>query len=175
MRVCNRCGAMVEDGIAICPSCQTPLTGNEQVASQPMMGNGAYQNVQAEPRLGTKWADFLGYFALWLGGLANVVSGLGCFALTGVSSAYMVLAILFLITGAIDFIAAIKIIKRKSDARKFVLIAYSLVVVVNLIAIAFALSSNGEITTMVASTVVGVIMIFVNNIYFKNRENIFVN
>lgn len=87
----------------------------------------------------------------------------------------MVLAILFLITGAIDFIAAIKIIKRKRDARKFVLIAYSLVVVVNLIAIAFALSSNGEITTMVASTVVGVIMIFVNNIYFKNRENIFVN
>ena len=31
MRVCSRCGAMVEDGIMICPSCRTPLSGNEQV------------------------------------------------------------------------------------------------------------------------------------------------
>lgn len=175
MRVCSRCGAMVEDGIMICPSCRTPLSGNEQVVSQSMTGNGAYQNFQAEPRLGTKWADFLGYFALWLGGLANIVSGLGCFALVGASSAYMLIAVCFLITGVFDFMAAVKIIKRKNDARKFVIIAYSLATVVNLIAIVFALSSNGDITTMVPATIVSILMIFVNNTYFKNRENIFVN
>ena len=87
----------------------------------------------------------------------------------------MLIAVCFLITGVFDFMAAVKIIKRKRDARKFVIIAYSLATVVNLIAIVFALSSNGDITTMVPATIVSILMIFVNNTYFKNRENIFVN
>ena len=175
MRVCNRCGTMVEDGIAVCPNCQTPLSGNEQMASQPMM-NGMYQNnVQAEPRLGTKWADFLGYFALWVGGLINIISGLRCFGAIGASSLYILFAVCFIVTGVVDFITAIKIIKRKADAKKFVLLTYTLVVAVNALSVLFALTSEGDIMTQLASVIVGIIMIVVNNIYFSNRENIFVN
>jgi len=176
MRVCYRCGTMVEDGLKYCPSCQAPLDENLQSEMpQPIMEESSYKNDKAETVPGTKWADFLGYFAFWVGGLLNIISALACFSDAGASSVYIILGLIYVAACVLDFVTAIKIIKRKRDTRQFVILAYSAVILVNIVSILSAINSSGMIASQVAGSVVAVIMIVVNNIYFMNRESIFVN
>ena len=58
---CNSCGTEIEEGATFCTNCGAPVgQAQSQVEAQPQ-----------QPELGMKWANFLGYFALWLGAIVN--------------------------------------------------------------------------------------------------------
>ncbi|MBO4457073.1 MAG: hypothetical protein J5802_05090 [Butyrivibrio sp.] len=175
MKVCNRCGVMMEDNMAVCPSCQTPVDGTER-----MVAPAANQYAQA-PQLGMKWANFLGYFALWAGAVANVLAGIPSLNAAAISPLYMILGICALVCAVFNCITAVKIINRKRDAGKFVMIVYGINVFVAIISVLIAttVTIGGEAAANPGSTffslVFSIVMLIVNKIYFKNRENVFVN
>ncbi|MBO4457074.1 MAG: hypothetical protein J5802_05095 [Butyrivibrio sp.] len=173
MRVCNNCGTMMEDNMVVCPNCLKTIDGTEQ-----MIAPTYYPYVpmpQQTPQLGLKWANFLGYFSLWLGALIEVISGVKCLEIAGTETMYLGLGLVCIVAAIFSVIAAIKIIKRMKDAKLFVCALYALDIVSTVIAMLMS-SSYGEFAwNRIISIMVSVSMIFINNYYFDNRKDIFIN
>ena len=184
---CKSCGAQVDEGVAVCPNCGQPV---EQQADM--------QVVLKEQGLGLKWANFLGYFALWAGALVNLFAGVKYFtgsiyedAGTGASAdlVYSVLgdslkfldktyAVLLWCTCIICVFAALSIIKRKKTTRMLVCLVYGLNVALGLIyslGVTAIVGQSAFTTVLIMQLVFSVVMICVNWIYFGNRRDIFVN
>lgn len=53
---CNSCGTEVSEFARVCPNCGEPTV-----------------KVETREVLGTKWADFLGYFYFWIGCLFGLI------------------------------------------------------------------------------------------------------
>ncbi|WP_143484068.1 zinc-ribbon domain-containing protein [Pseudobutyrivibrio ruminis] len=53
---CNSCGTEVSEFARVCPNCGEPTV-----------------KVETRAVLGTKWADFLGYFYFWIGCLFGLI------------------------------------------------------------------------------------------------------
>ena len=91
---CNNCGAEIDNGTINCPYCGCGVQGDgkpvtvysaqvedsrseEEKRREEVFGENPFAGKDySQPRkdLGLNWASFLGYFALWLGALANVAN-----------------------------------------------------------------------------------------------------
>lgn len=182
---CNSCGTEIEEGVTFCTNCGAPVgQAQSQVEAQPQ-----------QPELGMKWANFLGYFALWLGAIVNISvfstyltgtiylqTGTSADVVYGVFPALNVLdkfyAICLLATSILGIVTALAIIKRKRTAGKLVCAVYlvsAIVVVIYTVASTLIFGQSTIQPTTVVSVVVSIVMIFVNRTYFANRANVFVN
>ena len=134
---------------------------------------GGYQPPQSNPGYGAmpmNWYKFLIYFALFASCVLNAITGLAL--LTGaiygdasglVYSFYGALKIVDLLIGAVMILYGVNI-----AATVLYLILATLVV-------GDWLLSGDVVSQYVISTAVSIVMIVVNNIYFKKRASMFVN
>lgn len=204
---CNTCGAQIPEGSQVCPNCGNPVTpvvnatpvqqtpvNNGQPMGAPVDGS-AFNYVPQQELLGMKWANFLGYFVLWVGALINLVSGIAfltgsVYNTVGVSAedvySYFsalkpidtIAGVLTLGTAVVGVMAAISIIKRKANAGKLVCALYALNFALSLIyalLVTVMTSIPGFTSSTILQLIVSVVMFFVNRYYFNNRANVFVN
>lgn len=193
---CITCGTQIPDGTQFCPNCGNPVTpvvnatpvqqtpvNNGQPMWAPVVGSAFNYVPQQEP-LGMKWANFLGYFVLWIGALINLFAGISF--LTGSFYSHFsaliaidtIAGVLTLGTAVVDVMAAISIIKRKANAGKLVCAIYALNFALSLIYV-FLVTVVTSTPVFSSSTmiqlIVSVVMFFVNRYYFNNRSDVFVN
>ena len=173
---CNSCGAEIEDWRHVCPVC-----GKDAVKVE--------ERVVTKEVLGTKWADFLGYFWLWLSvilsligmvGLGEILSDRSEFLNTypGVKGLIWSCIVLGIGAIALTITAAVAIINRKRVAGKLVcgLYAFSIVYdIIYMIGFSSVFGSNFSGGNTGFRMVIEIVMLFVNHYYFSNREDIFVN
>lgn len=169
---CNSCGTEVSEFARVCPNCGNPTV-----------------KVETREVLGTKWADFLGYFYFWIGCLFNLFGILKLVELSGQSAEFfsgenklsgyinlgIVLGIVFIVLLAV---AAVAIINRKSNAGKLVCIVFGYEFVMTLVLLIYGSSVVGVSTGQASDgfrMIFDIVLIFVNASYFDNRSDVFVN
>ena len=206
---CNVCGAEIDEGTVTCPYCGCAPEGDGRkttVYSSTEAGNAdagstdstsfseGYEGV-SEPAVGLKWANFLGYFALWMGALVNVAMSYeilsGDHYNNGFTTAEMIYdfygkglkyADIFygaclLIAALLAFIGAMSILKFKASAVKLIpgIYLYNTVVVTVYCALATGITGvNYFSLSQVLVIIFSVIMFCVNLGYFNKRRHIFV-
>ena len=186
-----------------CPNCGNPVAqaqaqaeASTAQASAPVnpapQFDGSTQYYTPQPVLGLKWANFLGYFALWLGALVNLGSGISLITgliyngdasfiydyFPGLQVLNILYGICLLAIVALGVITALAIIKRKKQAGTLVCLMYGVQAALSLIYIIGGTiilgTFAGDATTSV-QIIVSIVMIFVNRVYFNNRRDVFVN
>lgn len=70
---CRNCGNSLPDGTQFCPSCGTPCDAASAASVNPV---NPVNPVFEAPKYPMKWFKFLIYFALWFGGILNVLNGI---------------------------------------------------------------------------------------------------
>lgn len=174
---CNNCGTQLEEGAAFCPNC------------------GGSVGVAPAPQLGLKWAHFLAYFALWAGALLNLFNGITAITGTqydavGVDADYIyaiypglkplniIYGVVCLALVVLGVITAVSIIKYKKNSGTLVCSMNLISAIIMLIYAVGAVSILGQyanISSIIPQIIVGIVMFFVNRVYFGNRKDIFVN
>lgn len=207
---CNVCGAEIDEGTVTCPYCGCAPEGDGRkttVYSSTEAGNAdagsadstsfseGYEGV-SEPAVGLKWANFLGYFALWMGALVNVAMSYeilsGDHYNNGFTTAEMIYdfygkglkyADIFYgaclpVAALLAVIGAMSILKFKASAVKLIsgIYLYNTVVVTVYCALATGITGvNYFSLSQVLVIIFSVIMFCVNLGYFNKRRHIFVN
>lgn len=207
---CNVCGAEIDEGTVTCPYCGCAPEGDGRkttVYSSTEAGNAdagsadstsfseGYEGV-SEPAVGLKWANFLGYFALWMGALVNVAMAYeilsGDHYNNGFTTAEMIYdfygkglkyADIFYgaclpVAALLAVIGAMSILKFKASAVKLIpgIYLYNTVVVTVYCALATGITGvNYFSLSQVLVIIFSVIMFCVNLGYFNKRRHIFVN
>ena len=174
---CNNCGTQLEEGATFCPSC------------------GSAVGTEPSTQLGLKWAHFLAYFALWAGALLNIIIAVTVFTgslyssqgieaeyvyaiLPGLKPIDMIYGVALLAMAVLGVITAVSIIKYKKNAGTLVCAMYlisAIVVFIYTIGASSVLGQFAGTSSSVVSIIGGIVMFFVNKIYFGNRKDIFVN
>lgn len=199
---CSSCGTQLEEGTLFCPNCGNPVEQPQAASTaqaQPQAPvkpapqfDGSTQYYTPQPILGLKWANFLGYFALWAGALGSLVVGIQYITgliyggdadlvydyFSGLQIIDIIYGICAIATVALSVITALSIIKRKKQAGMLVCLNYivqAAVVFVYTIAESIVIHSFGGVSTMIIVVIVSIVMIFVNRVYFNNRRDVFVN
>lgn len=169
---CNSCGTEVSEFARVCPNCGKPTV-----------------KVETREVLGTKWADFLGYFYFWIGCLFSLIGIARLVELSGRSddllggkanlSGYITVAV---VLGLVNIVllaaAAVAIINRKRSAGKLVCAVFGYEFVSTIILLIYGSSVVGVSTGQASDgfrMIFDIVLIFVNAPYFDNRSDVFVN
>lgn len=184
--ICPKCNANVPDGTTFCDQCGAPL----QQPSQPVYVQ--QPNMQAAQPMG--WFKFLIYFGLFAGAVLNVINAISFFTGSQYGSVGNMVYIVFPSLKAIDIVTAILMLGAavlaiftrvqlagyKKKGPTLVMAVYGLNALINIFyVIGVALSVGNLIdassySSNVVVAIVSIVMIVVNNIYFKKRSNMFV-
>lgn len=170
---CPKCGNENPDSAQFCLSCGAPTA------------NGGVETP-------LNWAKFLGYFALWLSAVLNLITGIVTMTgsqydglstmvyamFPGMKTIDIIYGLLCIGIAAVAAYSALGIIKRKKYVIKMIPELYSGVSIMVLLYVILAsviTSINVVTTSTVINIFVSAVMAIVNSIYFKKREHIFVN
>lgn len=207
---CNVCGAEIDEGTVTCPYCGCAPEGDgrkKTVYSSTEAGNAdagssnsasfseGYKGV-SEPAVGLKWANFLGYFLLWIGALANVATAYEVFSGGHYNKGFTTAELVYefygnglkyadkfygaclLFAALLGVITAMAILKFKSSAIKLVpaIYLYNAIVVTVYCALVSGITGvNYFSPAQIVAIIMGVIMVCINVVYFNKRKHIFVN
>ncbi len=192
---CQHCGAQIQDGSAFCSVCgyrqQTVQQPQRQEApsyqqAQPNYQQAAYQQTAyqqtayQQPMPGMKWHKFLAYFALWLGALSNLATGINY--LSGYYSIEKLYGGFAIVLAVLGVMTAVKLIKYKADAPKML----NTLLMLSLIgSLAFTLWASGvfdgygidfgdrDTVAALTSFVISLVFILINKSYYNKRAYLF--
>ena len=197
---CQYCGAQIPDGSTFCNTCgrrqqtvQQPQQPQRQQApayqqAQPSYQQPAYQQAQPnyqqpayqQPMPGMKWHKFISYFALWLSAVTNLYTGI-----TYLGSSYTIPQVyggFAIVIAVLCVITALKLIRFKADAPKKL---QSLLWLSAVVSFAYTLWLSGvfsgygidfgdrDTVAALASFVLSIVIILINNFYYKKRAYLF--
>lgn len=151
-----------------------------------------YQGTSAAKKDNLRWAKFLGYFALWLGAVANFGTAMSLFTglqynglvekvysvfptLKGLDTIYGIVCMVIVVLG---IICALSIIKRKKRTVILVPLLHGTVMCSELIYCALGTAIIGSScfdVSVISNICINAGMLFINYTYFKHRAHIFVN
>ena len=174
----------------------------QQQGYQQPYGQPGYQQPYGQqiPQQGMKWHKFLVYFALWAGALLNLIMGIVCLTgaqygemkelvyayIPGMKAPDLVYGILLVLLAVLGVLTAVKLLKFKVGAPKWLTILYIAALAVSIIYIAWSmivLSDYGvglgdmgsSLSSTIGSIAGSILMIIVNKIYYGKRAHLFVN
>lgn len=178
---------------------QQPYGQWQQPQQQPQQPYGQWQQPQDTYGLPMNWHKFLIYFALWAGGILNIISGILTFTgkqyelygdtpaewvyafFDGLKQLDMFYGIVLLALGVLCIVDRFQLAGFKRIGPKLLLVLYAANLVLGIIYVVAASKITGlEISDMadsrtVASLVMSAVMVVVNAIYYKKRAHLFVN
>lgn len=199
---CSKCGSQVNDGAAFCSVCGAKITSPD-AADQPVQ--------QARPQVGytpptrdetaaqylpMKWFKFLIYFALWFGGIMNILGAFTYFTGSIYESAGVPAAIVYLAypslktiniiyglicfaTGVLAIYTRFRLAAYAENGPKLLYLVYAITAIASLLYIVLNGSVIDDFSTVmptaIANIVVSVLMIVLNRIYFNKRSYMFYN
>lgn len=174
----------------------TPITPPPTSGYQPTGGYDASRNTTNFGGYSMRWYKFLIYFALFASCVLNALSGLSL--VTGLiygdsrELVYLVfgslrvvdllIGIAMIALAVFDIVVRQKLAHFRSNGPRFLLLLYVASIVVSLLYLILATAIVGDwilssdtISQYATNTILSVVMILVNNIYFKKRASLFVN
>lgn len=191
---CNNCGSQLPDGSTFCPNCGSTFNdaqANNQAYAQPPVGYNPVQPMAPAYPMG--WFKFLIYFAFFAGAALSIINAVIFF--TGpdygvpIKLVYarfpdlqvvdMVCGVLSLIAAALLLYVRFQLAGYKKSAPTMIMVPYAFNIIVSLFqVIGGSMATDGNLeynmTSVVTSCAVAVVMIIVNYIYFKKRKALFV-
>ena len=189
---CRKCGAAIEDNASFCSACGASINAESTTQyddQQPQF------NQEPINLLGMKWYKFLIYFALFASAVFNFVSGIRLVtgSVYGGSASYVyalfgglqaidvVVGLLTCVLAGLAIYTRFRLAGYYANGPKLMTLLYIGVLAINIIyIIGLAAVVPGTIfeelnfTSYIANSATAIIMIFVNNTYFKNRSHLFV-
>lgn len=189
---CQTCGSQIPTGLQTCPNCGAPAM------QRPVPADTDPYAVQRP----MKWFKFLIYFALWLGGIFTILTGistmLGLQYASAGSDASMVYALfphlqpvdlvygaICILLGCFTIVVRFKLARFRKSALVCLYCMYALNFVIPLIySIVQAICISMPIVQIFSSTLIGELVgrligtgvaITLNVIYFNKRRHLFVN
>lgn len=189
MAFCQYCGKEIPNDARFCPHCGATLTAAQNDFQSNMNMNQTYSQVQ----LPMNWYKFLIYVALFLGAIGNAYTGFQL--LTGshyegmssmVYAYYPSLKTIDIVVGAATIALAVfaivvrqKLANFQSDGPRMLITLYVGSVAVSVIYLILVMGVIGsdviEISTLMPSLSVSIVMAIVNKIYFDKRQHLFIN
>ncbi|MBQ4425984.1 MAG: zinc ribbon domain-containing protein [Firmicutes bacterium] len=178
---CQYCGAQIPDDSAFCNACGR----RQQTVQQPRRQDAPAAYQQAQPAYqqsmpGMKWHKFLAYFALWLGALSNLVTGITYLSeYDTIQKVYGGFAIVLAVLGVMT---AVKLIKFKADAPKTL---HHLLLLSVVGSFAFTLWAAGvfsgygidfgdrDTVAALLSFVISLVIVLINKSYYNKRAYLF--
>lgn len=193
MAFCPKCGSELErEDQKFCNNCGAQLTGTGASTDTP-------SSKQSDNYGGfsMKWYKFLIYFALWAGGIINIIMGInylsgGIYAATsdaqvtaemvysafgGLKAVDVVYGLVVVALGALQIYTRFRLAKFKTNGPKLLYICYAAGGVASLIySIAVgSITGTGLDSSAIGSLVLNVVLFVLNYIYFNKRKSLFVN
>ena len=179
--VCKNCGRELTENESFCPACGVSAIGD------PDTGNRAHFLSLVYPM---KWYKFLIYFALFAGAVTNVISALltilGFFTASAVYEMYpaalpydICVAVIALALAALDLYTRHALVTYKKIGPVLLCISYAIPAVHTAVAVIIGSAiTEGLISfgiSQVSGIVVSIVMVVVNYVYFKKRQDMFIN
>lgn len=150
---------------------------------------------QTNVKLGMKWYKFLIYFALWAGAVLNFLNAIAMltgsiYEAEGVPSWYvyeyypqlqridLIFGILLIALSVHQLTVRSSLAKFKADAPKKLKLMYVYEILWEIaytIIVSNVIGTGAVISEIISSCIVSVVMILINDKYFKNRKHLFVN
>lgn len=188
---CKRCGTEIKDDSNFCPMCGAQLD-NAEVKDLSSCDSVEISEYSAR-KFGMGWFKFLIYFALWAGGILNILDGItystGHF--TGdaevddllfdyfpeLRTMLVIFGIIIISVGLFNIFTRFALAQFRKIGPICLYITYGAAFVINL-AMATSITLITEISAFNISTVtqlvVSLVFLIVNIFYFKKRANLFV-
>lgn len=183
-QICRRCGAVLPEGSRFCPNCGWQVPGQQETA--PVWREPQPQG----PPL--KWFKFIIYVQLFLSALGNLVTGIQL--LTGLAygslradvyAAYPALRPVDVVMGLLSLglmvwalVVRQKLARFRRGAPKLYLLWIGVsmgVALIYLVAASLVLGQLVMTGAIVGSLAGNVVLILLNRVYFRKREQLFVN
>lgn len=188
---CRNCGNSLPDGTQFCPACGTPCDAASAASVNPV---NPVNPVFEAPKYPMKWFKFLIYFALWFGGIANIVNGTQ-YLTGGQYGAYksafytlhgslqvldIIVGVLMIALGIFQIYTRFRLAKFCANGPKFLLASYAangiLSVAYYLLVLPYEIYEQSSlIGSIVGSVVACVLLVSLNHKYFTNRRALFIH
>lgn len=192
--VCKYCNTDNSPNATYCVNCGSQLEmPTAEQAPQVEAQKEAINNASYAPQKPMGWFKFLIYFSLFASAIINIINAVqfftgdvygNSFVAAAVYLTFPAMQVLDMIYGVILIaISAFLVVTRfqlagyKKNGPKMVVIAYVLNVVISLAYVIFASAMTGINlfdASMISSLLISIVMAVANNIYFKNRKEMFV-
>lgn len=178
---CRNCGRELVENESICPVCGASANGDTATGHSALFYSLAYP---------MKWYKFLIYFALFAGAVANVIGAIGTISgfstLSAIYAKYpaavpvdICAAVISLALAALDLYTRHALVSYKKIAPMLLCISYAIPAVHTVVAVSIGtVITEGLIsvgTNHVIGIIVNIIMVVANYVYFKKRQDMFVN
>lgn len=174
---CPNCGNNIDQSAKFCPNCGASIPVADQPL-QPDIASFVSPSAPAAPALPMKWFKFLIYFGLWFGGIVNIISGISNLI---TKSLYIetfiiskVLGIAMIVLGALGIYTRFRLAGFYKNGPQLLTLLYAGAAVISFAnGIIVSRFVPASLVSTIASIVVSVIMIAVNNVYFNKRSHLF--
>ena len=192
--ICPNCGSDIPQG-AFCPNCGVSFTNQ----AQPQATYNPPQYAPAPPAPPLAWFKFLIYFALFASGVLNIIAGFlsltggkyGIFAeayyryFDGLQIVDIIVGLASIALGVFAIYVRFRLAKFCADGPKMLFMLYigaaainvlsALLTVIIVNASTYGANVSIDYTSVITTIAVSVVMVAVNNVYFKKRAFMFVN
>ena len=189
---CPNCGAQISDDSAFCPYCGTPDQAAPQSTFRPQPA--AAPLVADRPPM--KWFKFLIYFGLFAGALSNALSGIQMLTgsaygeskelvysfVDGLQTLDMIIGVAMLCLAALGVYTRFRLSGYHQNGPKMLLLTYAGSIAINAIyyfgiqlVVPDTILESVDTSSLFSNSIIAVVMILVNNTYFKKRASLFEN
>lgn len=189
--LCPKCGSYMDNGARVCPVCGARANANNPTAAAPRPQTPP----SSTPDLPMNWFNFLIYFALWAGGIMNILISVpyftGSLYDTGELSAALVYAalpqlktmdmlygIVLVACGAFVIYTRYRLAGFRADGPMCLYISYGASAGASLVynfLIADLVGDLSVVTGAISSIAFAALMIVFNRTYFQRRAELFKN
>ena len=214
---CPNCGTNVPENNAFCPNCGTALTAPQQPQQptqpqqpvyqqpvqpqQPVYQQPAYQQpVYQQPYMAQpvnvvpmKWFKFLIFFALWAGGILNLINGFTTISgaqyepftdmvyamFGGLKALDMIVGLGCIAIAALQIFTRFRLAGFYKNGPVLLLVVYAAAAALNLVQIIGAniilpdLGESLDMTSAIINVAMNAVMAFANYVYFNKRKEMF--
>ncbi len=167
---CPKCGHSIDSSAQFCQNCGAPVAAP---AGNPFQ----------QPQMPMKWYKFLIYFALWAGGILNIINGIMTFFQKSLYIEFAIINFVYSIAlialGAFSIYTRYRLAGFYKNGPQLLLYVYiaNAALTVAYSALAYIATPLAPIITdmvsITATVITSAVMVGLNNVYFQKRSHLF--
>ncbi len=182
---CPNCGNNIDPSVKFCPGCGTAIPSQDQpVESQIISQIQSQMQSPAQPALPMKWFNFLIYFALWAGGIINIINGAkSLFSGSLFIELFIIdkaVALATIALGVFTIYTRFRLAKFYKNGPQLLTFVYAGSIIITFASLIVTMAVLGgfkgiflSLFPSIFSIIFNCIMIGANNVYFQKRAHLF--